>query len=337
MLGNPPYIGIGEKRARSLTAIGALQAIGTLKFFLVQLLHQVIEIFWRSLFEFGKELSVFCLLFLGLGRQLIDSGLHGAKVRIGLLKPLNQNKAPFLRKPLFMDDLLGKALLDYQMGRYTEDIRTFSSLDEKDVMPLPHLFRSYAAMPELEKKALDICRGKVLDIGCGAGSHGLYLQKQGFDVTALDASAGAIAVCSLRGVEKTVRSSILAYSGTKFDTLLLMMNGIGIVGKLERLDAYLRHFKNLLKADGQLLLDSSDIIYMYDEDEDGGPNIPEPMEYYGEVSFVMEYQGKKSNPFDWLYLDYNTLENAAIANGFECKLIGTGTHYDYLAQLTPLA
>ncbi len=240
-----------------------------------------------------------------------------------------------MKKPQHMNDVLGNALLDYQNGKYTEDILTFSSLNEKDVLPLPYLFRSFEEMPHLEQMAMELCKGSVLDIGCGAGSHALHLQEQGFDVTALDTSKGAISVCTMRGVKKTVHSSVLEYSGMKFDTLLLLMNGIGIVGKLKYLHTYLSQFKRLLNGKGQILLDSSDIIYMFDKDDDGGYWIPDGTNYYGEVEFTMQYKGVKSNPFDWLYLDYNTLENAAFANGFDCQVVSHGKHYDYLAVLTP--
>lgn len=233
-----------------------------------------------------------------------------------------------------MNDVLGKALLDYHNGNYAEDITTFSSLDERDVLPLPYLFRTFDAMPDLEQQALLQCKGKILDVGCGAGSHSLYLQEKGFDVTALDISKGAVEVCKMRGVDNLVHSSILKYSGTKFDTLLLLMNGIGIVGRLEQLPNYLNHFKKLLNFEGNILLDSSDIIYMYDKDEDGGYWVPEHVDYYGEIEFIMEYKGLKSNPFHWLYLDYKTLENVAESNDFDCKIVSRGTHYDYLALLT---
>src|SRR5690606_2282402 len=127
-----------------------------------------------------------------------------------------------------MADIIGQALLDYQQSRYTEDILTTSSLDEEDCIPLPYLFRSFMEMPPIEKKALKLCRGNVLDIGCGAGNHSLYLQENGVNVTAMDKSAGAVETCRLRGVKKTVHSDILDYSREKFDTLLLLMNGIGI-------------------------------------------------------------------------------------------------------------
>ncbi|MFS4456377.1 class I SAM-dependent methyltransferase [Maribacter sp. 2304DJ31-5] len=231
-------------------------------------------------------------------------------------------------------DILGRALLDYQNGNYVEDIVTYSSLDEKDALPLPYLFRNYHKMPILEQKALGLCHGAILDIGCGAGGHSLYLQEKGWQVTALDRSAGAIEVCKRRGITETVHDTLLNFTGGRFDTLLLLMNGIGIAGKLNRLDSYLEKLKSLLKPNGQILLDSSDIIYMYDSDEDGGHWIPEGMDYYGEVTFTMEYKGLRSEPFNWLYVDYNTLQRAADYHGLHCELVSQGEHYDYLTRLS---
>lgn len=233
-------------------------------------------------------------------------------------------------------DVLGKALNDYQNGSYSEDIITFSSLDEEDSIPIPYLFRNYSKMPPLEQKALQLCKGSVLDIGCGAGSHSLYLQQKGFTVTALDNSLGTIEICKARGVKNSVHSDILSYNGTKFDTLLLLMNGIGLAGKLNNLNTFFNHLKSLLTPKGQILIDSSDIIYMFEEDEDGGYWIPDSEKYYGEVEFVMQYKAEKSDPFSWLYVDYNTLQRAALANGLSCELLQEGEHYDYLARLTQL-
>ncbi|GBF18772.1 MULTISPECIES: class I SAM-dependent methyltransferase [Arenibacter] len=233
-------------------------------------------------------------------------------------------------------DILGNAVLDYQTGNYSEDIKTYSSLDEEDIIPIAYLFRDFKKMPPLEQNALKLCKGNILDIGCGAGSHSLYLQKKGFAVTALDQSPGAIATCKLRGIEHTVLQDIQDFKLQKYDTLLMLMNGIGIVGKLKNIDQFFTHLKSLLKPKGQILLDSSDIIYMYDEDEDGGYWIPDNQNYYGEVTFEMEYRGEKSEPLDWLYLDYNTLQRAANANNLTCELVSKGKHYDYLAKLTLL-
>lgn len=231
-------------------------------------------------------------------------------------------------------DIFGAAMLDYLNNTYKEDIVTRSSISEDDTIPVPYLFRSYAEMPIIEQKALNLSKGKVLDIGCGAGSHSLYLQNKNIDVTALDSSKGAIEACKKRGISKTINAKILEHNSTTYDTLLLLMNGIGIVGKLNKLGDYLQHLKSLLNTNGQLLLDSSDIIYMFEEDEDGGYWIPPGKDYYGEVDYEMQYKNEKSDTFPWLYLDYNTLQRAAILNGFNCELIVEGEHYDYLAKLT---
>lgn len=232
-----------------------------------------------------------------------------------------------------MKDVFGKAILEYQGGIYSEDIATFSSLNEEDTIPLPYLFRDFDGMPQIEQKALELCKGSILDIGCGAGSHSLYLQQKGLEVTALDSSKGAIETCRLRGIENRVHSDILDFKDCQYDTLLMLMNGIGIVGNLENLSGFLKHLKTLLKPGGQILLDSSDIIYMFDEDDDGGRLIPDSGSYYGEVAFTMQYKGVKGEPFIWLYLDHQTLQNAAITNELDCEIITKGDHYDYLARL----
>lgn len=233
-----------------------------------------------------------------------------------------------------MKDIIGQALLDFQNNNYTEDIATYSSLDDEDVIPVPYLFRTFEEMPKIEQRALRLCMGKVLDVGCGAGSHSLHLQKNGFDCTALDVSEGAIKVCTSRGLQKTIQDGILNFSGTKFDTLLLLMNGIGIAGTLKQLGNHLRHFESLLLPNGQILLDSSNIIYMFDQDEDGGYWIPDNGGYYGEVEFQMAYKNNKGDRFKWLYVDFDTLTRACSVNGFDCELVMEGEHYDYLAKLT---
>src|SRR6056297_3596722 len=152
-------------------------------------------------------------------------------------------------------DILGRALMDYHNSSYTEDIITHSSLDEEDVLPLPYMFREYKQMPVLEKVALNQCKGEILDVGCGAGSHSLYLQKNGFNVTGLDKSPGAISVCKQRGLSKIIYKDFLSLEKMQFDTLLFLMNGIGIAGKLKNLDRFLNQIKLVLRPDGQVLLD----------------------------------------------------------------------------------
>ena len=207
-----------------------------------------------------------------------------------------------------MKDLFGQAILDYQQGAYTEDIKTETTLSEEDVLPLPYLFRSFAEMPSLEQQALQLARGRVLEVGCGAGSHGLYLQNErGLEVCSIDLSAKAI---------------------------LLLMNGAGMCGRLKKMGAFYAHLKTLLAPNGQILTDSSDIIYMFDQNPDGSYDVPLLFDYYGEVDYIVKYKGEKEPPFEWLYVDYNTLQNVAHAVGLQCELVAQGKHFDYLAKLT---
>ncbi len=230
-----------------------------------------------------------------------------------------------------MKDLFGKALLDYQSENYTEDLITWSSVSGEDILPLPFLFRTYKEMPALEQKALDLSYGKILDIGCGSGSHSLYLQNKGLEVMAVDLSEGAVETCKLRGIKNAENINILDLKNTKFDTILALMNGAGMSGKLKDLTAFLSHLKTLLKPGGQILTDSSDISYMFEDEE---YYLEKSSDYYGEVIFTVTYKGETDDPFNWMYVDFNTLKKYAKTCGLSCKLVQEGEHYDYLARLT---
>lgn len=232
-----------------------------------------------------------------------------------------------------MKDLFGKAILDYQTKNNPQDLITETSISEADEMSVAYLFRNFDEMPKIEQKALQLSKGKILDVGCGAGSHSLYLQEKGFDVVSIDISQNTIKACELRGLKKAKIQDVMTLENEKFDTILLLMNGTGIFGKLNQITSYLKKLKSLLNDGGQILIDSSDLIYMYDQDEEGAFEVP-ANGYYGELTFTVHYKGETEKPFNWLYLDYNTLQNAANANGFSCELVLEGDHFDYLARLT---
>ncbi|MGZ9674945.1 class I SAM-dependent methyltransferase [Flavobacterium sp. GNP001] len=235
-----------------------------------------------------------------------------------------------------MKDLFGKAMLDYQTSNAPENILTETTISEEDEMSVAYLFRSFQEMPLLEQVALQMTTGKVLDVGCGAGSHSLYLQNEKkLNVQAIDISANAVKTCLLRGVKNAAVQNILHTNSdeNQYDTILLLMNGTGIFGTLAETPKYLQQLKFLLSPKGQILIDSSDLIYMFDNDEDGGKWIPSDG-YYGELKFSITYKKEKEEDFAWLYLDYNTLQNAAQDVGLQCELIKEGDHYDYLARLS---
>ncbi|MEC4005901.1 class I SAM-dependent methyltransferase [Flavobacterium sp. SUN052] len=232
-----------------------------------------------------------------------------------------------------MKDLFGKAILDFQIKNNPENIITETNISEADDMDVAYLFRTYNEMPKLEQKALQLSKGKILDLGCGAGSHSLYLQEKGFEVTSIDISENAINACQLRGLKNAKVQDVLEIENEKFDTILLLMNGTGIFGTLSETAKYLQKLKSILTPNGQILIDSSDIIYMFNENEDGSFLVPAD-NYYGELTFIISYKNQTEEPFPWLYLDYNTLQNAVIANGLQCELIEEGEHFDYLARLT---
>ena len=232
-----------------------------------------------------------------------------------------------------MKDLMGRAIWDYYYQENSEDLQTETSISELDDLPVSYLFRDYQEMNALEKKALDLSFGKVLDVGSGAGSHSLYLQNERkLEVTALDISPKSIEICKARGVKNAVCEDFLKFSDSKFDTILLLMNGTGIFQSLKNVDQYLQKLKNLISENGQILLDSTDILYMYDQDDDGGVLVP-ATGYYGELDYYIHYKGESELPMKWLYLDFNTLKNAAIANGFKIQKIKQ-LDDSYLAKLT---
>jgi len=231
-------------------------------------------------------------------------------------------------------DIFGEAITDYYEKKYQEDIVVQAPDFDDDFIPVPYLFRPYKEMPEIEQKALDLAFGNVLDIGCGAGSHSIYLQEEKkLTVQAIDISKGAIDICKKRGLAHAEVQDVYTISDNQYDTLLLLMNGSGIIGKLTHIDRFFLHLNTLLKPQGQILMDSSDIAYLFTE-EDGSFWVDASAGYYGEMQYQLKYKGLISDWFDWLYIDYNTLQNAANANGFLCELILEGAHNDYLVKMT---
>lgn len=231
------------------------------------------------------------------------------------------------------NDPIGAAVLDYLAGAEDAEITVESNLTEDDVIPVYYLFRTEEEMPQMELDALAACRGTVLDVGAGAGCHALVLQERGVNVTALDLSEGAVEAMKRQGVRQVLQQDVFGLQGQQFDTLLMLMNGIGIAGSLDGLVRFLEHAKSLLKPGGQILMESSDILYMFEE-EDGSVVLDLNAGYYGEVKYNMKYKGQESGWFDWLFIDPSILEDYALQHGYTFELMVEGDAGNYLARLS---
>jgi len=235
--------------------------------------------------------------------------------------------------PIF--DPLGQALLAYQHGDKRASVTVHSSVTEDDKLPASYLFRTLWEMPELERTALEECRGRILDAGAGAGAHALELQSRGFEVKAIDVSPGAVEVMQARGVRVVARHDIFdaPASDEHFDTILMLMNGLGLVGTLEGLEKFLIHARALLTPGGQILATSSDISYLY-EDEEGALVLNLNGPYYGEVDYTMTYKDETGPSFPWLFADPTILQDYAEAAGYEIEFVDEDDQQQYLARLT---
>ncbi len=227
-------------------------------------------------------------------------------------------------------DVLGQAIYDFYFRINPSRLLIHNKFGKPDEMPVSVYFRDEDDMPDLELEALLLCRGSILDIGAGAGSHALYLQDRNKDVTALEISQMAALVMKKRGVEKIINDNIFNYAEKQFDTILLLMNGIGLAANLAGLKNFLQHCKNLLAPGGQLLFDSSDVAYLYKR------NVPPMVDYYGEIDFRYEYKKQKTPWFSWLYIDRKTLKKIAEQDGWKTEILFDDDHDQYLVRLTLL-
>mgnify|MGYP003542145593 FL=1 len=229
---------------------------------------------------------------------------------------------------------MGAAIYDFHKNGTADVLRVFSSQFEEDEIPVADLFREYDDMPELERIALDEASGEILDVGAGSGCHSVALMKMGKSAVAIDISPLSVEVMKERGVDALQVNLYDESFDRKFDTVLMLMNGTGIIGNLDNMPVFFERMKQLIKPGGSILIDSSDLRYLFEE-EDGSLMIDLADDYYGQLDYQMQYKDVSGEPFDWLYVDFDTLAFYAEESGFDAVLLAEGEHYDYLAKLTP--
>ena len=224
-------------------------------------------------------------------------------------------------------DVAGQAWLDYWQDRPRSPLLLHTSYGSIEEMPVAHFFRGAEDFPELEHFALSVCRGRVLDVGAGTGPHAYYLQEEGYEVDTLENLAAGVRIQQERGIRQVWHTNYQTYQGQRYDTVLLLMNGIGIVGTLDGLRDFLQQAKQWLHPAGQLVFDSSNIAYLYDDTSWPTDH------YYGEVRYRYEYQGQVGAWFSWLYVDAKTLGVIAREAGWHMQVIFQDDNDQYLVRM----
>ena len=232
------------------------------------------------------------------------------------------------------NDPIGQALTDYLNTKEEGIIHVDTNITEDESIPTSYFFRGYEDMPKSEQIALDKSKGKILDLGAGSGVHSLELQKKGMDVFPIDISELSVEVMKRRGLKNVRLQDYRDITNEKYDTILLLMNGIGMVQKIEHIPEFLKQLKGVLNEGGQILIDSTDILYMFEDEEDGSYLIDINGDYYGEMLYDVRYKNIKGAPFNWFYIDFGLLNDYSVAEGFSCEMLVSEDEGHYLARLS---
>jgi SAM-dependent methyltransferase len=245
--------------------------------------------------------------------------------------------------------LHGRSLWDYFSGDAEATLILHSDLLETEDVPVRAWFRQPAELGPHERRAVALCRGRVLDAGAGTGVHSLVLQERGLEVVAIDVVPEAVEIMRRRGVRDVRLADLMepaALAGETFDTILMLANGAGLTENLAGLDHFLREVDGLLRAGGQILMDSTDLRPPSTRRTGVAPRSSKarrrlagrskrPDErYLGEIQFQLEYRGEKGAPFPQLYVDPDTLIERAAAADWACEMAASGEGGAYLARLT---
>ena len=228
-------------------------------------------------------------------------------------------------------DPIGHAILDFSKHGFSENITVKSDLCDDDILPIEYLFRTFDEMPEIEQTALNLAKGDVLEVGAGTGCHAKFLNEKGLNTFSIDTSVGAVDFIKKQGLN-CENIPFLELKNKTFDTILILMNGLGLAGKLKHVGDFLSHAKSLLKPGGSIITDSSDIRYL-DEDDEGGVWIDLNSRYPGEMKFKMTYKDSESDWFPWVYLDFETLEHESEKVGLKATKLLENENFHYLTKL----
>ncbi len=227
-------------------------------------------------------------------------------------------------------DILGSAIESYFLRKDDTPVRVFINKNEEPEMVPSIFFRPYKNMLKYEKIALKESQGKVLDLGCGAGCHALYLQGKGLDVTAVEISKKSVKIAQKRGVEKVINEDWRNLSLKNFDTVLVLMNGMGLAESPAELKIMFRKLKSFLSKSGSILIDSTDVTYAKAD----WPMLDS--EYFGKVQFELKYKGK-TQCFPWLFVDFETAVQTAKSVRLNVEVLERARNGHFLLRLSKMS
>jgi ubiquinone/menaquinone biosynthesis C-methylase UbiE len=228
----------------------------------------------------------------------------------------------------------GLALVDYYRGDSTATLIVYRDDGYRSGHPIGAFYRESTDM-NIDRVALDNCRGRVLDVGAGTGLHSLHLQNQGLPICAIDISPEACEIMRKRGVNEVGCSDISDFQDEPFDTILILGRSIGMVENIAGLDHFLTDIHRLVKPNGQILLNSLNVtctsnpvhLAYHEANRRAG-------RYVGEIRLQFEYKGIKGPIHGWLQADSETLSTHASKAGWSCEILLREDDGNYLARLT---
>lgn len=225
-------------------------------------------------------------------------------------------------------------LLAFEAGDQSAAITVTDDLGDTDQLPVAYFFRAEHELPNLERTALSLCRGRVLDLGAGAGAHALALQQRGLEVCAVEILPELVELLERRGVRDARPGSVSHLPAGRWDTILMLMNGLGLPETLAGLDRFLAGAGRHLAPGGQILADSTDVRSLASGvAQDGGLPVRADGRYVGEIQFRLAFGDMQGEPFSQLYVDPDTLCEVGVRHGWAFEVVAEGEHGAYLARL----
>ncbi len=198
-------------------------------------------------------------------------------------------------------------------------------------------FSNYKDWSAIEKRGIGYARGKILDVGCGAGRHALYLQKKGLDVTGIDTSPLAIQVCKTRGLRKARLLSINdveKFGKSSFDSAIMLGHNFGLFQNRKKFKTLLKKFRKILSPKGVIIAETSDpyktknsvhVSYHAWNLKRGRMG--------GQLKLRLRYKKMISPWFDYLFVSQKELRDLLHGTGWKIQKIFGSKEANYIAIL----